>query len=53
MTFWCATKMREITILSTDYSSGTQSGVWGPPGVLERVPGRRQLNDSLEPNGHL
>ena len=35
------------------YSSGSQSGVWGPPGVLEGVPGGPQLYDSLEPNGPL
>ena len=28
------------------YSSGSQSGVRGPPGVLEGVPAGPQLNDS-------
>ena len=32
---------------------GSQSGVQRPLGVLERVLGGTQLNDSLEPNGHL
>ena len=35
------------------YTTGSQSGVWGPPGVLEGVAGGPQLNDSQEPNGPL
>ena len=40
-------------IIGLLYNSGSQSVVRGPPGVLERVPGGTQLNDSLEPNGPL
>ena len=32
---------------------GSQSGVRGPPGVPEGVPGGPQINDSKEPNGLL
>ena len=45
-----STRHRRATVI---YILGSQSGVRGPPGVLDGVPGGPQLNDSQEPNGPL
>ena len=40
-------------IIHTVYGHGSQSGVRGPPGVIEGVPGGIQLNDGIQINPYL